>query len=118
MLYLIKMTTHILNLHNGPFTAIASGRKTIESRLYDEKRRAIAVGDELIFINRSNPSQTQRVQVTELVLSPSFATLFENKAAASHGDKDVASLLAELDEFYTVDDQARDGVVGIIFTLL
>lgn len=46
------MTTHKLSLHPEPFATIASGHKTIESRLYDEKRRKIQLGDQIVFINR------------------------------------------------------------------
>lgn len=35
------MTTHHLQLAAEPFEAITNGRKTIESRLYDEKRQLI-----------------------------------------------------------------------------
>ena len=52
------MTTHQLTLATEPFNAITSGNKTIESRLYDEKRQKIQIGDQIIFTNRDNPSQT------------------------------------------------------------
>ena len=40
--------THKMNLHNDPFEKIACGIKNIELRLYDEKRRLIKVGDEIV----------------------------------------------------------------------
>lgn len=42
---------HIMRLNPLPFKMIASGEKTIELRLNDEKRRLINVGDEITFIN-------------------------------------------------------------------
>ena len=40
---------HKLNLNAVPFERIKSGRKTIELRLYDEKRQKIQAGDDIIF---------------------------------------------------------------------
>lgn len=40
---------HYMNLDRGPFAAIEKGEKTIELRLYDEKRRALKIGDEIEF---------------------------------------------------------------------
>ena len=39
------MNVHELKLTAEPFEAIAAGNKTIESRLFDEKRQAIQLGD-------------------------------------------------------------------------
>ena len=57
------MTTHQLRLATEPYDAIVSGKKTIESRLYDEKRQKIQIGDQIIFTNREDPSQTAMVKV-------------------------------------------------------
>lgn len=42
---------HKMRLAQIPFEAIRTGNKTIEMRLYDEKRSAINVGDEIEFEN-------------------------------------------------------------------
>lgn len=36
---------HIMNLTPSPFQMIREGKKTIELRLYDEKRKSISVGE-------------------------------------------------------------------------
>ena len=43
--------THQMQLQPEPFSMIKSGVKTIELRLYDEKRRKIRIGDEILFTN-------------------------------------------------------------------
>lgn len=43
---------HILRLDKNPFLKISSGSKTIEIRLFDEKRRQIRLGDTIIFQKR------------------------------------------------------------------
>ena len=42
---------HEMNLHEDPFLLINAGYKTIEMRLYDEKRKKINVGDIIEFTN-------------------------------------------------------------------
>ena len=46
--------THELRLHDEPFNLIKNGTKTIELRLYDEKRREIHEGDNIEFTNNIN----------------------------------------------------------------
>ena len=41
--------THKMNMNPSPFEKIRNGTKTIELRLYDEKRRKIEIGDTIIF---------------------------------------------------------------------
>lgn len=42
-------TVHEMRLADAPFDMIKSGKKTVEVRLNDEKRRQICVGDIIIF---------------------------------------------------------------------
>ena len=42
---------HKMNLAPAPFKYISLGKKTVEMRLYDEKRSKINVGDEIEFEN-------------------------------------------------------------------
>ena len=48
------MNTFELRLNPVPFQQFEQGKKTVEMRLYDEKRRMFKVGDILIFKNREN----------------------------------------------------------------
>ena len=41
---------HTMRLNKEPFEMIKSGMKTIELRLYDEKRKLLRIGDEIEFI--------------------------------------------------------------------
>lgn len=60
------MKNHEMRLHEGPFNRIASGIKTVEYRLNDEKRREIQVGDTITFYKRPEETETIVVKVTEL----------------------------------------------------
>ena len=109
------MTTHKLNLHPESFAAIVSGYKTIESRLYDEKRRKIQLGDQIMFINRTNPKQTVTATVVGLLRYATFHDLFSHNDPLKFGGESAEWLERQIDEFYSTADQERYGVLGIEF---
>jgi len=112
------MTTHELKLATEPFEAIKNGSKVIESRLYDEKRQQIKLGDELVFTNRENPSETLTTKVVGLLRYPSFKTLFSDNDPRKFGGPSADWLLNQIGEFYPEEEQQRYGVVGIRLELL
>ena len=67
--------THKMKLRNDPFNRIASSKKTIEIRLYDEKRRNIKINDYIEFTNMETGEQIL-VKVIDLHLFKSFKDLF------------------------------------------
>lgn len=40
---------HVMHLAEEPFNWIKQGKKTVEVRVYDEKRRKLEIGDIIIF---------------------------------------------------------------------
>ena len=68
---------HELRLHNGPFEKIKKGTKTIEMRLYDEKRKLIKENDIIEFTNRTT-NEKIRTKVLKLHLYPSFDELYKD----------------------------------------
>lgn len=112
------MATHYLKLAAEPFETIKSGRKTIESRLYDEKRQAIRIDDIVEFVNRDDPARTLRAKVTGLLRFATFADMFAANDPAKFGGENGAWLLDQINEFYSLADQERFGVVGIQFILV
>lgn len=109
---------HNLQLATEPFEAIIGGKKTIESRLLDEKRQKIRVGDEIIFTNQENTEQTTHVKVISLHYVQNFHDLFINLGPAKFGGESVEWLDNQIREFYTQDDQRKNGVVGIEFEIM
>jgi hypothetical protein len=112
------MITHQLKLATEPFDAIVSGEKTIESRLYDEKRQKIQLGDEIVFTNRDKPGQTATVKVVGLLRYATFHDLFSHNNPRRFGGESVEWLEEQIGEFYSLDDQLEDGVVGIEFKMV
>lgn len=112
------MKTHAMKLSDRPFNAIATGNKTIESRLYDTKRQAIMIGDEIIFTHAENPDQQVRTKVTKLLRYETFEDMFTSNDPHKFGGTTIAELLAQISQFYPLTDQRELGVVGIEFILL
>ena len=114
------MTVHTMRLHPAPFAMIACGRKTIELRLNDEKRRQISVGDEIIF-SRTDREETLRCRVLALHAYPSFEELYKFFPLTSFGyaEEDVANASpADMDAYYTKEEQIKYGVLGIEIRLI
>ena len=109
------MTTHQLKLATEPFSAIVSGNKTIESRLYDAKRQKIQIGDRIIFTNRDNSEQTVTAEVVGLLRYATFRDLFSHNNPRKFGGDNVEWLENQISEFYSIEDQKIYGVIGIEF---
>lgn len=112
------MNEHELKLASEPFQAIASGSKTIESRLFDEKRQQIKLGDTITFTNRESPDKTLKVRVIRLLRYQSFEDLFAHHDPQKFGGPNKAWLLNQIHEFYSLEEEQVDGVIGIEFELI
>lgn len=112
------MTTHQLHLHPEPFEHIRSGIKTVESRLFDEKRSTYEIGDVLVFTNRGNEKESIETTIIALHKESSFRALFLNdKTKAKFSTESVDELLRGIELYYSKDDQEKYGVVGIEFVV-
>ncbi len=109
---------HKMNLWQGPFTAIRQGRKTVELRLYDEKRQAIAPGDTIEFTN-AKTGEILSVQVSAIRVFPDFAQLYlhYDKIAMGYEEGDIPDP-KDMDQYYPPEKQAKYGVVAIEIQLL
>lgn len=110
------MKNHVMNLNPSPFKMIKEENKTIELRLYDEKRKMISVGDTITFTNTADISETLIVQVTDLFIFNSFDELYKSLPLLECGytmeDIDTASP-CDMDKYYSKEMQQQYGVVGI-----
>ena len=109
---------HEMRLHNEPFELIKSGSKTIELRLYDEKRQQIQVGDEIAFTNRINEEKLL-TKVIALHIYSSFADLYHDYDKVSLGySKDEDANPEDMEKYYSKEEQKKYGVVGIEIQLI
>lgn len=77
--------TFEMHLNDGPFFAIKEGKKTVEVRLYDEKRKLIDVGDYIEFCRAANPEEKIKVKVISLNYGETFRELFSRKIYTEQG---------------------------------
>lgn len=68
---------HQMGLYGEYFNAIKEGRKRIEVRLNDDKRREIKVGDIIEFIEVPSQAQILHVQVTDLIVYDTFEKMYK-----------------------------------------
>lgn len=107
-----------MRLHKEPFELIKNGSKTIELRLYDEKRQMINIGDTITFENRSDGDKIQ-VKVISLHKYPSFEELYKHFDKVSIGYKeDEEADPKDMELYYSSEDQSKYGVVGIEMELI
>lgn len=109
-----------MKLNPAPFEMIKSGQKTIELRLYDEKRQLIKIGDEIIFKNTAT-EETIHTQVLNLHCFDSFADLYKFLPLLKCGytRENVGSATpADMEQYYSVDEQNKYGVLGIEIKVL
>lgn len=107
-----------MTLNAGPFKKVYDGEKTIELRLLDDKRSAVAVGDEIIFTHRDKPGFRIRVEVTALHGFSSFEQLYEALPLEKCGysrEEIPSATPDDMLKYYSAEEQAQYGVIGIEF---
>ena len=107
---------HRMRLNPEPFAMIEIGQKTIELRLFDEKRRAIRSGDVIRFANTADEDEVLYCRADKLHVFPSFADLYEALPLTACGYSPEAAKTAspkDMDAYYSAEEQRRFGVVGI-----
>ena len=104
-----------MKLHASPFEKMKAGQKTIELRLFDEKRQRIKAGDEIIFTNMGNGEKICAT-VKKLHRFDSFEELYKTLPLLQCGytaeDIDTAQP-SDMEQYYSVEVQNKYGVVGI-----
>lgn len=105
------MTTHKMSLKKKYFDLIFEGKKTIELRLFDDKRQKIRPGDKIEF---ANGDDSFVVDVKGLIVAKTFEELFNYADPQSAGFESVESALNVMEEFYPRSMQEKIGVVGIL----
>jgi len=107
-----------MKLHPLPFSQIECGNKTIELRLYDEKRQKIKIGDTILFTNTEDTQKTLTVRVTALHPFPSFQALYAALPLTKCGytaDTVEKANYRDMQNYYSIQEEAMLGVVGIEF---
>lgn len=105
-----------MKLNGSPFELIRSGRKTVELRLYDEKRRKLNPGDQIIFTNLSAENERIAVKVKALYRYASFKELFSDIPPVICGNAPCTSVedaASGMRAYYSEEQEELYGVLGI-----
>ena len=105
---------HTMKLKQEPFEKIRNGSKTIELRLYDEKRQQVQVGDYIEFSLIDNPMEKLQTRVTALHRFDSFHELYASLPKKKLGYKsDETPEPNHMDAYYSREEQEKYGVIGV-----
>ena len=104
---------HTMKVQTKYYQLLKAGTKTVELRLWDEKRQQIKIGDEITFSDLSDPKDTFTAQVLALHHAPNFDKLCDIIQPTQAGFSTKEELINCLQEFYTLEAQKQYGVVGI-----
>lgn len=113
----LKMKTHVMHLAKEPFEWVKTKRKTVEIRLFDEKRKKIELGDIIIFKKLDKKVEEIRVQVKGLLRFKSFRDLFLfiPKNYLCHDSLSLEEQIKRMRKYYSEEKEKRYGVIGIWF---
>ena len=103
---------HKMKLQEDPFERIKNGTKTVEFRLYDEKRQTIQIGDEIEFSKLPELQEKLLVKVIDLYREDSFEKLFK-KVFVGEDEEKIIEKAKSMNRFYTPEQEKEYGVVGI-----
>lgn len=107
-----------MNLYNDAFNLIKQGSKTIELRLYDEKRQKILIGDLIQFINIDNKNVLS-TKVKNIFIYKDFQKLYKDFDKMSIGYKeDEIANYKDMEQYYYIEDIEKYGVIGIEMQLI
>jgi len=111
---MLKQETYELRLNKEPFESIKNGTKTVELRLYDEKRQLINIGDFIIFKERDNEENQIKVIVQDVDVYLNFEDLYKNYDKIEMGyKKDEVADPKDMEKYYSKEEQSKYGVVAI-----
>jgi ASC-1-like (ASCH) protein len=95
------------------YNLLKANKKTIELRLFDEKRQNIKVGDKIIFSDSCDKTETFNAVVINLHRAKNFEELSNIIMPEQAGFSSAKELIQTLENFYSLAFQEKFGVVGI-----
>ena len=101
---------HKMKLNESPFERIKNGTKTVEFRLYDEKRKEIKVGDQIEFSKLPDLQEKILVNVLELYREDTFENLFRK---LYNDEEEIIRKTKSMYNYYPPEKEKEYGVLGI-----
>ncbi|PYZ97491.1 hypothetical protein CR205_02525 [Alteribacter lacisalsi] len=110
---------HQMGLYEETFHSMAAGRKSVEVRLNDEKRRRIKAGDEVVF-TRVPGGEQLTVVVENAVVYPTFRAMFEAIPAEAFDAAGwtIDEMVESMYEIYPPEREREWGTVALYVRLV
>ena len=106
---------HKMKLKESPFERIKNGTKTVEFRLYDEKRSKIKIGDQIEFTKLPEMKEKILVDVLDIYKDTTFEQLFRKLI---DDEEDIKRKTESMRQYYSTEEERKYGVVGIKISLI
>lgn len=105
------------HLDEDVFEVVKNGIKNVEVRVYDEKRRSMKIGDEIIFLKRPLEEEKIITRIKCLKKFKNFTELVKNYDIERLYLKTFTKemFIDLLGRFYSDEEQEKYGVVAIEF---
>lgn len=102
-----------MNLYHNAFELLKNGKKRVEMRLYDEKRRKLKKYDQIEFTDTDTKEKLILV-IEDIYIFPDFKELYQHfsKVELGYLPEEEASY-EDMYKYYSSEDILKYGVVGI-----
>ncbi|MEM3364491.1 MAG: ASCH domain-containing protein [Candidatus Micrarchaeia archaeon] len=109
----------MMQLAAEPFEWVNAGQKIVEVRLFDEKRKKLALGDTIVFRSLDG-NGVVRVRVRGLLRFDSFRDLFVfvPKEYLHHANLTVEEQVQRMRRYYSEEEEKKFGILAIYFEVI
>jgi ASC-1-like (ASCH) protein len=106
---------HEMKLNSTAFGGVKKGIQKYETRLLDEKRSKIQIGDTIIFYKLPDLKEKTEVKVTNIIRAKNFNelfTMFPVTEANWPSNFTIEDCAKSMEKYYSIKDQNKYGVVA------
>lgn len=112
---------HEMKLDREPYEKMKSGSKTVELRIFDDKRRCLEIDDIVIFTERKGNDRKIATRITALYRYRTFEKLFSEIAPAKCGfakHDSIEDAVKHMRGYYPLEKELETGILGIRVELM
>lgn len=109
-----------MGLYEGPFNSIKSGKKTVEVRLNDQKRRELRKGDTIEFTKLPEEKEKIRIEIQALKRYSSLREMYEDIPAEQFDavGRNIEERVETIHKIYSSNSEKEWGTLAIVMRLV